>query len=126
MSNTKSGNAEKRKHQRFKAKKGAFARINSKDKKAGQIKNISKGGLSFQYIDDGEPLSGSIGLELFSITNDFYLKKLSANVVRDSEVAGVVPVSSAPMRELAVQFGVMESNQRNILNCFIRQYTTQR
>lgn len=125
MSNRKEA-PEKRKHKRFKVKKGAFAVVISKNKTVGQIKNICKEGLSLQYIDNGEPLSGSVGIEIFSMTKDFYLKKLSAKVVRDSEVVGAVPLSSVPMRETVVQFEAMKANQRKMLDCFIRKYTTQR
>ena len=125
MSNKKDS-TEKRKHKRFKAKEGAFAIVTSDYRKIGQIKNISQDGLDLQYIDNGEQLSGSVEVEIFSFAKDFYLKKLSAKVVRDSEVHSTVPFSSVPMRELVVRFGEMESNQRYILDCFLQEYTTKR
>lgn len=121
----RTGFIEKRKHKRFKAKEGAFAAVTSGDIKIGQIKNISKGGLAFQYIDNSEPSSGSVQIEIFSVAKDFYLKKSSAIVVRDSEVDSTVPLSSLPMRELVVQFGEMGSNQMYILDCFLQKYTTK-
>ena len=122
----RTGFIERRKHKRLKAKEGAFAAVTSGDCKIGQIKNISKGGLAFQYIDNGEPSSGSVEIEIFSVTEDFYLKKSSAKVVRDSEVDSTVPLSSLPVREVVVQFGKMESNQMYILNCFLHKYTANR
>ena len=43
---------ERRKHKRFKAKRGAFAVSLPNFDKLGQIENISEGGFAFQYMGD--------------------------------------------------------------------------
>jgi len=122
MSNKRTSTA-KRKHKRFKAKEGAFAIVNSDYNKIGQIETISKGGLAFQYVADGKILSGPVEIEIFSTDRDFYLKKLSAEVVGDSAVDDTVHLSSLPVRELVVQFGKMQPIQKLLLDCFIQKYT---
>lgn len=124
MSNNKDL-TEKRKHKRFKAKEGAFAVVTSDYDKIGQIGNISKCGLAFQYIDNGEPLRGSVEIEIFAAAKNFYLRKLAAKVVMDSEVDSTVPFSALPLRKLVVQFEKMKPNQMLMLDYFLQKYTTE-
>lgn len=124
MSNKKDS-TEKRKHKRFKAKEGAFAVVTSDYNKIGQIGNISKCGLAFQYIENGEPLRGSVEVEIFSAAKNFYLRKLTAKVVMDSEVDSIVPFSALPLRKLVVQFEKMKPNQMLMLDYFLQKYTTK-
>ena len=119
----KDNSAEKRKPKRFKAKKGAFATVNSDYNKIGQIKTIGKGGLTFHYVAAGERCSGPVEVEIFSTDRDFYLKRLSAEVVLDSEVEDTVKLSSLPVRQLEVQFGKMNPKQKLLLGHFIKKYT---
>lgn len=121
----KTNSVEKRKHRRYTAKEGAFAVVTSDDNKIGQINNISKSGLSFRYIANGKPSNGMVEIEIFSTTNDFYLKKLSANVIVDADVGSQFYLSSLPLRELVVQFEKMNPNQMLLLDYFIKNYTTK-
>jgi hypothetical protein len=50
---------EKRKHKRFRSKDLAYAAFGSKAMKIGQIIDISLGGLAFQYIADGDQITGN-------------------------------------------------------------------
>jgi hypothetical protein len=118
---TKKDLVERRKHKRFKAKEGAFAVLTS-DNKMGQIKDISRSGLTFQYIGHGEPSSGSTEMEIFSTVYDFYLKKVPARVIVDSEIEKTVPFSSVPMRQVNVQFEEMTPIQSKLLEYFIQNY----
>ena len=113
---------EKRKYKRFKAKEGAFALLAS-DNKLGQIKNISRGGLTFQYIGADTPSKGSTEIEIFSPALDFYLKKVPIKSIEDAEIESDVPFSSIPTKQLSVQFGEMTSMQLTLLNHFIEKYT---
>ncbi len=124
MSNTKNV-ADQRKHERLKAMEGTFVVVTSDYDKIGQIKNISRCGLAFQYIDNGEPLRGLIEIEIFSAAKNFYLRRLPAKVVRDSEIGSSVPFSSLRLRNLVVQFEKMKPNQVLMLDYFLQQYTTK-
>ena len=57
--------AERRMHERFKAKEGAFAKVKNGSYKLGQIKDISKGGLAFTYPADGHQIPESFRVDVF-------------------------------------------------------------
>ena len=114
---------ERRKHKRFKVKGGAFAVSTTDCKNLGQIKDISKGGLAFQFIENGEPAKGSIEIEIFSTAGDFYLKKLPVKTVLDSEIDNTVSSHSMPMRQWRMQFGKLNYFQELLLDFFLQKYT---
>ena len=119
---TQKGVVERRKHKRFKAKEGVFALLTS-DNKMGQIKDISRSGLTFQYVGHGEPLSGSVEMEIFSTVYDFYLKKVPVKSVVDIEVDDDIPFSSVSMKQLRIQFGEMTRIQLRLLGYLLQHYT---
>ena len=49
---------ERRSNERFPVKQGVYALLKNGASKLGQIKNISKGGLAFMYINGGEQMHG--------------------------------------------------------------------
>lgn len=114
---------ERRGNKKFKPKKGVFAVLTSDVNRLGPIKEISRDGLAFQYIDKGEPPTRSEEVEIFSTVHDFYLKKLPVKAVEESEVDTTSPYGSLPMRELSLQFGKMTPIQLKLLDFFIRHYT---
>jgi hypothetical protein len=122
MSN-RTGLIERRKHKRFKAKKGAFVVLSSDYNKMGQIKNIGKGGLSFLYYGAGEKSNGSAEVEIFSTVDDFYLKKLPVRIVSDLVQGNKDSSSSISMQQLSVRFGELIFNQKFLLDYFLKRYT---
>ncbi|MFH2218855.1 MAG: PilZ domain-containing protein [Pseudomonadota bacterium] len=118
-------NLERRKHERLKAKEGTFAVVTSGNRKLGQVKDISMGGLTFQYVDNGEPVDVLSEVELFSAVYDFHLKKLKVKSVEDLSIDNTVSFSSLPMRQLRIQFGTMTSDQSRLLDFFLRKHTQQ-
>lgn len=114
---------ERRKHKRLKAKKGVFAVLKSDITKLGQIINISKKGLTFRYIPNGEKSNGSFEVDIFIFGNDFYLKKVPARIVLDRDIDNKVSFSSLPMRQLSMQFGEMMPEQKSKLAFFLEKHT---
>ena len=57
---------ERRKHKRFEAKRGAFAVLPPYFNKLGEVKDISKGGLSIHYLVDVEQTKDPLEIELYS------------------------------------------------------------
>jgi hypothetical protein len=136
---------EKRKHNRFKVKEGAFAMIMSapaeldkiqdmsigeiafgvlkaKPIRMGQIVNISKGGLAFRYIDDKEESNESFELDILFASDAFYLKNVPFRTVSDFDTVSKFPIHTFKMRQQGVQFGEMDSNQTSQLDYFIQNY----
>jgi hypothetical protein len=114
---------ERRKHKRFKVKEGAFAVATPDYNKRGQIKDISEGGLAFQFIENDEQTKGSIELEIFSTVDNFYLKKLPVRTVMDFKIDNTVSFSSMPMRQLSIKFGKLNHPQKLLLDFFLQKYT---
>ncbi|UCD88877.1 MAG: PilZ domain-containing protein [Desulfobacterales bacterium] len=114
---------EKRKHRRFKVKEGAFAVSSPFNDRLGRIKDVSKGGLAFQYVGNTESTQAFHEVEIFSARDGFYLKKLPASTVVDVELDNQVSFASLPTRQLRVQFGKLNHQQRLLLDHFIQKYT---
>jgi hypothetical protein len=119
----KEGLIERRKHKRFKVREGAFAVVRSDYNKLGQIKDISEGGLAFQFIEDGKETKDSLEVEIFSTLDDFYMKKLPVRTVLDFELDNPVASNSTPMRQLSMKFGKLNHPQKLLLGFFIQKYT---
>jgi len=114
---------ERRKHKRFKVKEGAFAVAWPDYNKPGPIKDISEGGLAFQFIEYGEQTKGSLEVEIFSTVDDFYMKKLPVRTILDFELENTISSNSTPMRQLCMKFGKLNYPQRLLLGFFIQKYT---
>lgn len=114
---------ERRLHQRFQVKEGVYALLKNGSSKLGQIKNISKGGLAFMYINNGEPLHGSLEVDIFLSGHGFYFKGIPCKTISDVHIENRVPFSTFKMRQLSIQFGEMSAGLSNQLDTFIQNYT---
>lgn len=113
---------ERRRHTRFKPKDDSFAAVLSPDcNKLGPIKDISEGGLSFQYIISDEQSTDAVEIALFSMINNFYLK-LPAIIVVDFVVDNPISFSSIPISQMNVKFVKINKGQEMLLDFFIRKY----
>lgn len=106
---------DRRSHRRYKATAGVFA-VNSK---FGQIIDISRGGLSFRYVERrGWPK------ELFEMgvlygDDDFCLDNLAIKTISDCVVANGLSSYSTIIRRCGVQFGELTPKQIRDLEYFI-------
>ena len=114
---------ERRKHRRFQAQGGAYAALNNGSLKIGQIHNISKGGLAFRYIANGEPAEGPYKVDIFVTDNDFYLKKIPFKTVSDATLDAEIPFSTIILRQCRGHFGELTPTQMSKLDYFINGYT---
>lgn len=106
---------ERRRHRRHRATAGVFA-VNSK---FGQIIDISRGGLSFRYVERrGWPK------ELFEMgvlygDDDFSLDNLAIKTISDCVIANGLSSYSTIIRRCGVQFGDLNPKQMRDLEYFI-------
>jgi len=114
---------ERRSNERFPVKQGAYALIKNGASKLGQIKNVSKGGLAFMYINGGEQMQGSLLLDIFLSGHGFYLKDILCNKISDIHVENKSPFSDFKMRHLGLQFSELSQDQSNRLDTFIQNFT---
>jgi hypothetical protein len=116
------GFIDRRKHKRFKVKGGAFAVATPDYNKPGQIKDISEGGLAFQFITNDEQTTGWSEIEIFSSVDDFYIKKIPVRTVLNSASDNTASSNPTPLRQVSMKFGKLNHPQKLLLNFFIRKY----
>jgi hypothetical protein len=119
---------EQRRHIRFLAVDNAFAALGAGFARVGRLKNISTGGLAFEYITDNDSDEQASQLDVFVSGEDFHLSKVPCRVVYD------VPVSRSDVsrlffqpfvtRQCGVQFGQLTQEKTTQLNLFLETYTT--
>ena len=116
---------ERRSQERFQVQQGLYALLKNGSSKLGQIKNISKGGLAFMYINDGEQINEPIEVDIFLSGYGFILKGIPCKKISDNHVNNFVPFSTFEMRQLGVQFGEVSLHHLVHLDTFIEKYTTR-
>ena len=114
---------ERRKHKRFEAKRGAFAVLPPYFNKLGEVKDISKGGLSIHYLVDVEQTIDPLEIELYSFFDNSYLRRLSVTTISDIAVTKTTSLNSLATRRLSVQFGNLSHSQRQLLGHFQKKLT---
>jgi hypothetical protein len=137
---------ERRKHPRFKVKRGAVAAmiktLSAKEEQAedmrmnedstatapkyiqmGQIINISKDGLAFRYIDEGNEYNKLFDLDILFVHDSFYLKELLANTVWVSQAVRKPSLSVLKCKEQGFQFDELTPHQISQMDFFLQNYT---
>ena len=113
---------EQRKEKRFQLKGDAFAIPSYHSRKLWQIMDISKGGLAFQYVPNGDRIYDSSELDIAYSSGSFYLEKVPFKAVSDLEVKNGIRWSSLKVRRCGVQFGKLTHNQESLLEDFIQNH----
>ena len=111
---------ERRIHKRFQVREGAYAWIRGNSSILGQIKNISRGGLAFTYITNGEQIHGLFEVNIFFIGHGFYLKDVPSTKISDCRVNSIIPFSPVKIRRIGVQFGELKHSQISQLDHFMQ------
>jgi len=121
--NTSQAPVERRQHPRFKAADGVFAALINHGSKLGQIKDISKIGLSFRYIDSGDEPGETSELKIIIGMGGVYLDKLPFRKVNDFQIHNEYSFSSLKIRQIGLQFGKLNTQQSIQLEHFIQNHT---
>ncbi len=113
---------ERRKEERYRTGEDAFAAIENSGA-AGRIKDISKGGLCFKYIDDNSDDESRIPIDsaLFLVSLASFVGELRFQVVRDYPILNVTPFSSMVFRKCHLQFGELDGQKRLDLDNYIQK-----
>jgi hypothetical protein len=119
---------EQRRHTRFLVEDNAFAALGVRFAKVGRLKNISIGGLAFEYITDGESDDDTSQLDVFVSGNDFHLPKVPCEVVYDLPVrrSDVNRIFFQPFltRQCGVRFEALPRDKMVQLRLFLETHTT--
>ena len=114
---------ERRQQPRYKVAEGVFAALVNHTSKLGQIRDISKIGLAFRYIDHGEALEETTELKIVIGSKGVYLDKLPFRKVADFEIKNESSFSSLKIRQIGLQFGNLTKHQASRLEHFIQNHT---
>ena len=114
---------ERRQQPRFKVAEGVFAALVNHTSKLGQIRDISKRGLAFRYIDYGDEAGENTELKIIIGSGGVYLDKLPFTKVTDFEIKNENSFSFLKMRQIGLKFGKLTAQQLIRLEHFIQNHT---
>jgi c-di-GMP-binding flagellar brake protein YcgR len=120
--------AEKRKYVRFLAEPNTYAALGSSFTKVGKIRDISMGGLAFEYFSGTENsnLQDST-VTIFITVKKFYLENLPCLMICDHPKRNSNEThflnSSYLVKRCSLQFMTISEDQRQHLENFLENYT---
>jgi len=112
---------ERRVHRRYKVKAQAFAVLAS-HYLIGQIKNISKGGISFTCIANVKPDSRTFKIEIFTQDEKFHLREIPFKIVTELDVEDRIPSSVLQKKQINGVFLELTDDQVAQLENFFQNY----
>jgi hypothetical protein len=117
---------EKRKFERYLAQDLAFAVFRPSFTKLGKIKDISKGGLAFEYVTPEGQMEDSTEIDIFISGTRFHMARVPAKTMYDTKVVNQ-DYRFAPFverRRCGVQFGELTEEEAAQLGHFLETHTT--
>ena len=115
---------ERRKDNRFKVARGAFAIPKINDSKQGQIIDISRGGLAF-FSHNGEDMTHELARLAISMSSElFYLDQIPCRIVSHRSADDLFPRRQKKMNRVGLQFGELTQEQSDQLEHFLQNLTT--
>ena len=122
---------DRRQHERFQVRDGAFVVLRPRSAILGQdidivgkIIDISQAGLVLRYVSSQERSHESFELDIVLAGNGFRLNSVPVKTVSDRQMADDAAASnSTTVRRRGVQFGTLTEQQTSQLQRFIRDYT---
>ena len=115
---------ERRQHPRYSVRDSAFEVLSCDSKITGILKNISQGGLAFQYTPAGEEKAESETIDIMAKSPDlFYLPAVACRMMYDiSALAEDQSFTGAATRLCGVKFIRLQKEQKQKLVLFIKKY----
>jgi hypothetical protein len=117
---------ENRKFERYVVEHLAFAVFRPGFKKLGKIKDISWGGLAFEYITSEGRMEDSLEIDIFISGARFHMSRVPTKPIYDTKVVTREP-TFAPFlekRRCGVRFGKLTAEQVAQLAHFLETHTT--
>jgi len=116
---------KRRMHERYKVDWCKIGVTKEYYTKIGYIHDISIGGLSFHYVDNGEgkeEFPNSAVLSIFLDRKGFFLEKIPFKTINDFEIEP----DFMEMRQRSVQFGEIPRDQKLHLKYLVENLTTEK
>jgi hypothetical protein len=115
---------ERRKFQRYKVAYGAYAVAGPQAAKLGQIKDISMGGLAFNYLADEARSQRCNELDIIIRQYSMRIEHLPVKTISDFELAQKNVFSTVKLRQLGVQFCELTLDQTTQLEHLLKTHTS--
>jgi hypothetical protein len=113
---------ENRVFSRFRLKNGLNAYRSSDGSELGQVVDISRGGMAFDYIADMDVPKGGFFIDLRSGRESPALRRLPVHAVSDMDTGRMAPFSNIPIRRCGVKFNQIPVSRKTQLQMLIRKY----
>ena len=121
--------SEKRRHVRFKAPENLFAALGNSVPKVGKVKDISMGGLAFEYIPNDKKETSTSHVDIFLSGNGFYLSKVPCKAAYDITLEvplfGGYDFSSIDINRCGVAFNKLKKENYEQLVHLLEHHTTE-
>ena len=112
---------EQRKFKRLLPRNLTFAIIWPHYNNLGKVKDISRGGLAYEYILYETKNKGSAEIDIFLSDHNFYLPRIPSKIIYDTKK--VENFQSVEMRRCGVQFGDLTEEQAANLDLLLKNHT---
>ena len=125
---------ERRRDERFTVKDNAYVAVRPEFYKLGKIKDISRGGVSFEYIQHNQlknkfSISNRIvepEIDIFLSTKKFYLSSVPCKVIYDKKLTDDEDALATGCHDkcCGLQFGNLSERQSEQLQFFLNNHVT--
>lgn len=112
-----------RKHKRYKARDGLTVVLDRKFPNGDQILDIGMGGMTFNYIDKGEPLKEKFEIDI-CVDGELTLQNAKVKLVSNIEV-GDISFQGKSIRRISVQFLSLTPVQEFDLKALIKSHALE-
>jgi hypothetical protein len=120
-------NSDKREFERFSPQGNAYAAYGLQYTKVGRIKDISLGGLAFEYISEMSPDQDSSQIDIFLVGDVFHMYNIPCQVIYDipnpSHPENIGPIKVSPVKRCGIQFGTLTEDDAVQLKLFLESHT---
>ncbi len=114
---------DRRRHPRFRTAGDVYAVLRNHPERVGPVFDISRGGLSFRYIEEGSTRDGADFIDLFATRERVMVEKVPVRTISDFPVDQDVPYSTVSVRQRGVQFLTVKPAQQRMLDTLLRHHT---
>jgi len=116
--------SDRRRHERFAFHDSAYAVIQSHDAVIGRLIDISHGGASFQYLQADTDMAEVGQLDIFLVNSPVRLSGIPIVARSDTPENNAAAHAGDRLRRRGVQFGMLRSDQHDVLHELICNHTT--
>lgn len=114
---------ERRRHERFAVQSDAYAVLRSHLPRLGKIIDVSRGGMSFRYVDGSENISGTAAMDVFLLNQPVLMKSVPVRSCCDFALDPMSADDDESLRRSCVEFVALEPGQASALEDFIAHHT---